>query len=385
MNSGDGLVELPHVEVLRLGHRPQRDKRITTHVALVARALGARAIHVDRKDPQLETTIMKVNEQFGGGFRIDTGVSMRKSLGRWDGTIVHLTMYGMELDKAVEQIPQGERILVVVGAEKVPREVYDLAHFNVSVANQPHSEVSALALFLDHLFNGRELRDDLLRGEIAIIPNRRGKTVIPSGTDIGTIEAIDPFARKWPPVPDRNDCIELLSQLGCSRPVLDHVKAVRDLGMEMAHRSGEMHPERDPGIEPELLEAGLLLHDIGRSVTHSIAHIKHGVILARKLSLDERIVSMVHNHIGAGVTAGEALVLGLDDEEYMPSTLMERIVCHADNLICESRRRPLPEAVDHLRAKGAEAAADRMIELHMRLEKDLGIDIDVLVNAPSHR
>ncbi|MCC6052717.1 MAG: tRNA (cytidine(56)-2'-O)-methyltransferase, partial [Desulfurococcaceae archaeon] len=29
------------IYVLRYGHRPERDKRVTTHVALVARAFGA--------------------------------------------------------------------------------------------------------------------------------------------------------------------------------------------------------------------------------------------------------------------------------------------------------------------------------------------------------
>ncbi|TFG70124.1 MAG: tRNA (cytidine(56)-2'-O)-methyltransferase, partial [Methanomassiliicoccus sp.] len=29
------------IVVLRLGHRPERDQRVTTHVALTARALGA--------------------------------------------------------------------------------------------------------------------------------------------------------------------------------------------------------------------------------------------------------------------------------------------------------------------------------------------------------
>ncbi|MGA1848442.1 MAG: HDIG domain-containing metalloprotein [Thermoplasmatota archaeon] len=385
MNSRDDWVDLPHVEVLRLGHRPDRDKRITTHVALVARALGAKAILVDRKDIGLERTIERVNEQFGGEFTVHTGVSMKGILGRWGGTIVHLTMYGMPLDEAVREIPSEEKVLVVVGAEKVPREVYDLAHFNVSVSNQPHSEVSALSLFLDHLFKGRELHHDIIKGEMTIIPNRRGKTVISSRNGEGEMVAADPFSRNWPPLPDRNECMEILAEVGCSKAVIDHVREVRDLGLEMVEASMSKDPDRFLDIDMKLLEAGLLLHDMGRSITHSIGHIKHGVVLARKLGLDERIVSMIHNHIGAGVTAEEAAGLGLSREDHIPSTLMERIVCHADNLTGERKRRSLEKAVDRLRAKGAHAAAERMIKLHLGLERELGIDIDALVDRKSPR
>ena len=38
------------ITILRIGHRISRDKRITTHVALVARAFGADNILVDTKD-----------------------------------------------------------------------------------------------------------------------------------------------------------------------------------------------------------------------------------------------------------------------------------------------------------------------------------------------
>ncbi len=365
----------PYIEVLRLGHRPERDKRITTHVSLVARAFGAKGIHIDRSDPKLEGTIHKVNEQFGGDFFIDTGASRKGVMRRWNGTIVHLTMYGMSLDEAVAEIPDNERILVVVGAEKVPRDVYDLAHFNVSVANQPHSEVSALALFLDRMFKGEELSKNTSGGTMNIEPNRYGKTVVPKGGDVS--EVSDPFDRKWSTIPDQDECIDLLRALGCSQPVITHVKSVRDLGMEIIKRSKV--DLKDDVVDPGLLEAGLLLHDIGRSISHSMNHITYGVEIARRLELDERIVKMVHNHIGAGITASEAVGLGLPNEDHIPLTLMEKIVCHSDTLVGDRRRRSLDEAVTKLRDKGAMDAAERMISLHHELEQLFDIDIDELL------
>jgi len=164
------------IVVLRLGHRPKRDQRVTTHVALTARALGADEVWVSTPDPELERTINSVVERFGGEFRIKTGVDWRKAIRGWDGEVVHLTMYGESLSKALPTI-SSKKLMVVVGAEKVPREVYDLADRNVSVGNQPHSEVAALAIFLDRQAKGKKL-EKARRGRLTIVPNPRGKTVI---------------------------------------------------------------------------------------------------------------------------------------------------------------------------------------------------------------
>ncbi|AGB04437.1 hypothetical protein AciM339_0550 [Aciduliprofundum sp. MAR08-339] len=166
------------ITVLRIGHRPQRDKRITTHVALVARAFGADEIIITTLDRKVEETVRDVTDRFGGNFRIRSGVPMRKVLREFDGIIVHLTMYGIPVDDAVKRIPKNENMLIVVGAEKVPREVYDFADFNVAVGNQPHSEVAALAIFLDRYFEGRELQKDFPNAKVRIVPQERGKKAI---------------------------------------------------------------------------------------------------------------------------------------------------------------------------------------------------------------
>jgi len=166
----------PRVTVLRLGHRPSRDKRVTTHVALVARAFGALEILVDTADPSLVRVVRGVVRSFGGDFTIETGVNWRHRLKSWPGTVVHLTMYGESVEEAIPRIPHGKDVLVVVGAEKVPGAVYGAADLNVAVGNQPHSEVAALAVFLDRLYGGVALRRDFA-GPIRIVPTKRGKTV----------------------------------------------------------------------------------------------------------------------------------------------------------------------------------------------------------------
>ncbi len=165
------------IAVLRWGHRIPRDSRITTHVALTARAFGADAVYVDTEDKELEETVNSVVRRFGGPFEIKTGVNWREIIRGWKGTKIHLTMYGEHIDDAIQRIPQGD-ILIIVGAEKVPKEFYDLADFNIAIGNQPHSEVAALAVFLDRYTHRKGLRKEFSGGEIRIIPNPRGKTVV---------------------------------------------------------------------------------------------------------------------------------------------------------------------------------------------------------------
>lgn len=168
------------VVVLRLGHRPERDKRITTHVGLVARAFGAEEMLVTGYDSHIEESLSDVTERWGGDFRTTWGVSWQGEAMRWKeagGKIAHLTMYGSNLPDVMDEISGCENLMVVVGAEKVPAEMYDLADWNVAVGNQPHSEVAALAVFLDRLFEGKELVAGF-EGGLKIVPSPRGKQVI---------------------------------------------------------------------------------------------------------------------------------------------------------------------------------------------------------------
>jgi len=165
------------ITVLRIGHRIARDKRITTHVALVARAFGADKILVDTEDKKIEETIRSTYNRFGGEFIIETGINPKKIIKNWSGLIIHLTMYGEELDKSIKNINKNKDLLVIVGAEKVPPQIYELADYNVSIGNQPHSEVAALAVFLDRYNNGAWQKKKF-NGKIEILPSNKGKKVI---------------------------------------------------------------------------------------------------------------------------------------------------------------------------------------------------------------
>lgn len=171
----------PAIEVLRLGHRPERDKRVTTHVCLTARALGARAVRIAEEDDALVKGVRAVAKRFGGTFTIAAGTGWKGPIKAWKaagGQVVHLTMYGRPLGEAVPAIQaRAGPILVVVGAEKVPGDLYDLADENVAVGNQPHSEVAALALLLDRLRGGAWEADQFPGAELRVVPTAKGKRV----------------------------------------------------------------------------------------------------------------------------------------------------------------------------------------------------------------
>ena len=162
------------VKVLRLGHRPLRDKRITTHIALVARAFGADKMVLPAMDENIEKGVEKLVRNWGGNFSIDTASDWKSYIKDFEGSVVHLTMYGMPVEETIEEVT-GD-VLVVVGSEKVPREAFDLADYNISIGNQPHSEVSALAIFLDRLFKGNALKKPF-NGKLQIEPSTGSKIV----------------------------------------------------------------------------------------------------------------------------------------------------------------------------------------------------------------
>jgi len=167
------------VWILRLGHRRIRDQRITSHCALVARAFGADGIsYSGEKDENLEKSIKKLVKNWGGPFEIKYEKNWKKLIKNWKGKVVHLTMYGLLIQDKIKEIKKSKNLLIVVGSEKVPGEVYQLSNWNIAVTNQPHSEVAALAIFLDRYFEKKELKKEFKNKKIKIIPQKREKKVL---------------------------------------------------------------------------------------------------------------------------------------------------------------------------------------------------------------
>lgn len=166
------------ITVLRLGHRFSRDKRISTHIALVSRAFGAEEVTFDAADPDIEKSLARVSKEWGEATRITSVKNWKKYAEDYDGDIIHLTMYGININDCIKEIKASKKDkLIIIGGQKVPSEVYKMADYNVAIGNQPHSEVAALAVFLDRLQEGKEL-DAKFQGKKSIIPQEHGKKVI---------------------------------------------------------------------------------------------------------------------------------------------------------------------------------------------------------------
>lgn len=166
--------------VFRLGHRVFRDQRMTTHCALVSRAFGSsQMIYSGERDGEMENSIRKVVEKWGGDFEINYEKNWKKIIRRWKGYKILLTMYGINLPDIIEKIRGLKKdLLIIVGGEKVPSDVYDVIDYQVAVTNQPHSEVGALSVFLDWYFHGEELKNEFKNAKVKIKPRLKGKVVV---------------------------------------------------------------------------------------------------------------------------------------------------------------------------------------------------------------
>lgn len=170
------------ISVIRLSERTYRDLRITTHCCLVTRAFGGTRIILDKEaDPNIAKTVERINQEFGGKFSVEyeknlytTMVRMKKE----GNVVVHLTMYGeAPSEKIMNKIRKEKKIVIVIGSEKVPGEVYQTADYNISITRQPHSEVASLSVFMHRVNEGGEEKLTFPGARKMVIPEKRGKHV----------------------------------------------------------------------------------------------------------------------------------------------------------------------------------------------------------------
>lgn len=167
------------IKVLRLGHRTGRDDRISTHVGLTARQWGAEEIVFSgEKDDNMLESQRDIIDRWGGDIELRYTEEWKKEIKEFEGLKVHLTMYGEKIEEKLDELKQEYQqagdILVIVGAEKVDRWVYENVDCNLSVGNQPHSEIAALAVFLDRLQEG-DIKASFEDAEIEVEPSEDRK------------------------------------------------------------------------------------------------------------------------------------------------------------------------------------------------------------------
>jgi tRNA (cytidine56-2'-O)-methyltransferase len=214
--------------------------------------------------------------------------------------------------------------------------------------NQPHSEVSALAIFLDRLFEGGEHVSGK-DGKLKIFPMNKGKMV-----------------RFFP---SEDEALKILQDEGADERIISHSLAVRDLAVKIARKAG---------ADIKLVNIGAMLHDVGRTRGHGVNHAANSAVILRERNIDDALVRIVERHTGAGILPDEAAKLGLPPGNYVPETLEEKIVAQADNLISGTRRVTLRETVESYKKQGLKEPAERIEKLHKELSDICGIDLDAI-------
>ncbi|MCM1483997.1 MAG: HD domain-containing protein [Muribaculaceae bacterium] len=159
---------------------------------------------------------------------------------------------------------------------------------------------------------------------------------------------------------------------------LRHCRSVADEALGIAHR---LHLPLDDST----VEAAAMLHDIGIFLTDAPGiechgtepYIRHGVLgarLLRQLGCPEEIAAVAERHTGSGLTAQEITEqhLPLEPLDYMPRTLLERLMCYADKFYSKSgsmTRKPLG-SVRKSMARFGEDSLKRFDELHREFSGD---------------
>ena len=164
-------------------------------------------------------------------------------------------------------------------------------------------------------------------------------------------------------LPTREQALQFLRRSGCRDNVIRHVEAVSELAVEIAQTCRE----KGLNVDVELVEIGALLHDIGRSKTHSVHHAVIGAEIAKSLGLSKPVISIIQKHVGGGITNREAKKLGWPVGVYVPQTLEEKIVSYADKLIEGSRRVPIEKTIASFSKELPPSAVERIRRLHMEM------------------
>jgi len=173
-----------------------------------------------------------------------------------------------------------------------------------------------------------------------------------------------------PKLPSRAEALSLLIKAGCSRRVIEHCRAVSHFAIKIA----KAYHKKGVNVDIKLVEVSALLHDVGRSKTHTVDHAIVGADIARSFGLLEEVAQIIERHAGGGIPREEAKQLGWPARDYLPRTLEEKIVCYADKRVEGLRTVPIERAIKGYAASLGEKhpAIERIRKLHQEILAGVG-------------
>ncbi|UCG00482.1 MAG: HDIG domain-containing protein [Candidatus Heimdallarchaeota archaeon] len=134
--------------------------------------------------------------------------------------------------------------------------------------------------------------------------------------------------------PNYFDCIQLLLDHSTPLSVISHLILTTQTALDVT----KTLKKKGKSINCDLILAGALLHDIGRSKSHRLNHGIIGAQILQEEGFPEELSQIAEHHLFSGITKYEARDLGLPFQNYLPRTLEEKIITYADNI---SKRKPL--------------------------------------------
>ena len=180
-----------------------------------------------------------------------------------------------------------------------------------------------------------------------------------------------------PDIITEQNAIEILKKSGCSQNVINHSIIV----CKVSNIIATSLKEKGIIIDLYIVKIGALLHDIGRSKTHSVSHGYIGGNILEEIGINKKIVNITERHVGGGISKIEAEELRFPNRQYIPEALEEKVVCFSDKIVGSGTLIPLKKTLEHLNKELGEQnkAVQRIIELKSEITSLLNDDPEELV------
>ncbi|MEM3841088.1 MAG: hypothetical protein QXN59_00100 [Candidatus Micrarchaeaceae archaeon] len=146
-------------------------------ICLTARALGASSAVFTISNPQLISRLKRscsvVAKKWGGNFSVQFTSNWKGYLeSRRNYKTVHLTRYGIPVQKRLYTLRSYKNIIIAISTTKELKSMCTVADFNISITSQPHSSIAAMAIFLNQYFAGRELSLNFSNAKFKVLPSQ---------------------------------------------------------------------------------------------------------------------------------------------------------------------------------------------------------------------
>ncbi|MFO8020402.1 MAG: HDIG domain-containing protein [Promethearchaeia archaeon] len=136
-------------------------------------------------------------------------------------------------------------------------------------------------------------------------------------------------------LPSKRTALKLLRKHNIGISIRQHSIKVANTAKDLMSR---IKNPKKLEINKDLVIIGALLHDLGRSKTHTLKHGYLGGKIVKKLGYSESLSRICETHILGGLDKEEAKKANLPPKDFFPEKIEEKIVCLADKMTMGDKR-----------------------------------------------